>query len=151
VRVTNSFGTALSNQATLTVTSSGSGPIGYWAFDEGSGNTATDTSGNGRNGTITSPTWISGAVNSALSFNGTTSSVVTPAIPLGNAFSISAWVNPAATPQVAYARIAETQYNSGFYLGVNAAGNRYKLVVNTGAGATGACGAAYGCAEGGNV
>jgi hypothetical protein len=31
--------------------------IGYWSFNEGTGAIASDTSGNGNNGTITSATW----------------------------------------------------------------------------------------------
>ncbi len=50
---------------------------GHWPFDEGSGTTAADTSGNGNNGTlINNPAWTTGtpAIASnpaALSFNGT--------------------------------------------------------------------------------
>ena len=84
-----------------------------------------------------------------MSFNGATSGVVTPNIALGNTFSISAWVNPGVQSQ--WARIAETQYSPGFYLGVNGSGAQYKLMFNGGSGATGTCGLAYGCAEGGAV
>ena len=33
------------------------GLVGYWNFNEGSGNTVTDLSGNGNNGTINGATW----------------------------------------------------------------------------------------------
>ena len=85
---------------------------------------AHDSSGNGYNGTVNGATWVPGYLNSALSFNGATSYVVTGNIPLSNAFSISAWVNPAVTPQTPYGRIVETQYNQGFFLGVNATGGK---------------------------
>jgi len=132
-------------------TSTGDGLIGYWAFDEGVGTSAQDTSGAGHNGAVNSAHWTAGKVNSALALDGSTSSVVTSAIPLGNVFSLSVWVNPAVTTQTPYGRIAETQYNGGLYLGLNSTGTKYKLIVNTGSGATGTCGAAYGCAEGGIV
>ena len=126
-----------------------SGLIGYWNFDEGSGSIAHDTSGGGHNGTVNGAVWTTGKINTGLRFNGTTNSVITPAIALGGAFSVSAWVNPSVTPQVGYVRIAETYYASGFYLGTDTTGTKYKLIVNGGAGVTGFCG--YGCAEGGTI
>lgn len=45
--------------------------VGYWKFDEGSGNIAHDSSVFGNNGTlINGPTWTTGQVNNALSFDG---------------------------------------------------------------------------------
>jgi hypothetical protein len=151
-----SYNSATSSPVTVTVSNTVTGPptqglVGYWNFNEGSGTVAHDTSGNGYNGTVNGATWTSGKIGSALSFNGNTNDVVTSSIPLGSAFSISAWVNPAVTPQTAYARIAETQYNGGFYLGTNVNGSQYQFIVNTGSGATGSCGAAFGCAIGGTV
>ena len=125
------------------------GLIGYWNFDEGSGSIAHDTSGGGHNGTVNGAVWTTGKINTGLRFNGTTNSVITPAIALGGPFSVSAWVNPSVTPQVGYVRIAETYYASGFYLGTDTTGTKYKLIVNGGAGVTGSCG--YGCAEGGTI
>ncbi|MDP3015412.1 MAG: LamG domain-containing protein, partial [bacterium] len=47
------------------------GLVGYWKFDEGSGTAAGDSSGNNNIGTlINSPTWTSGKVSGALSFDG---------------------------------------------------------------------------------
>jgi hypothetical protein len=125
--------------------------IGYWPFDEGAGTTAADTSGSGYHGVITGANWTAGKVNTGLRLNGSTTSVVTPGISLGSSFSVSVWVNPAVLGQGAYVRIVETRYDGGLYLGMNAAGNKYKFIVNTGLGATGSCGASYGCAEGGTV
>ena len=147
---------ATSTAVTVTVSNSVSGPptqglIGYWNFDEGSGSVAHDTSGSGYNGTVTGATWTTGKINTGLSFNGSTSAVATAGIALGNTFSVSAWVNPAATTQGGYSRILETQYNGGLYLGVDGSGTKYKFIVNTGNGATGGCGSAYGCAEGGTI
>jgi hypothetical protein len=125
--------------------------VGHWRFDEGSGTFARNSSGHSYHGTVNGASWTTGKVNSALNFNGSTNHVVTPAIPLAGTFSISAWVNPAVTTQASYARIAETRYNGGFYLGTDFSSTKYKFIVNTGAGATGACGANFGCAEGGTV
>jgi hypothetical protein len=139
--------------ATIPVSTSGGsagGLIGYWPFDEGMGAIAADASGGGHDGTVNDASWIVGEKNSALTFNGSTSSVVTSAIALTSGFTVSAWVSPSG-PQTAYARITETQYNDGLYLGLNASGTQYKWIVNGGAGATGACGMYFGCAEGGAV
>ena len=129
----------------------GSGLLGYWPFDEDAGNVAHDASGNGHNANLTNTTWNTGIFNFALGFNGSNSLALTSAIPFINAFSISAWVNPAVTSQASYARIAETQVSSGLYLGVESTGTMYQFVVNGGTGATGTCGVQYGCAEGGSV
>ena len=44
--------------------------VGYWRFEEGSGTTASDSSGNGNNGTLTNtPTWTTGMFGSGLLFN----------------------------------------------------------------------------------
>lgn len=85
----------------------GGGLVFYLKFDEGSGDTATDYTGNGNNGTlVASPTWISGAGNVApvsfsndyaLSFNGSTQNVVIPttsALDGFSAFTISIWIYP---------------------------------------------------------
>ena len=126
-----------------------SGLIGYWNFDEGSGSIAHDTSGGGHDGTVNGAAWTTGKINTGLRFNGTTNSVSTPAIALSGAFSVSAWVNPSVIPQVGYVRIAETNYATGFYLGTDTTGTKYKLIVNGASGVTGSC--SYGCAEGGPI
>ena len=75
------------------------GLVGYWNFDEGSGSTAHDASGNGLDGTITGASWISGHVGSgALSFDGhgSTDHVSAPA-PFAtepDGFTMSAWFRP---------------------------------------------------------
>ena len=48
------------------------GLVAAYGFDEGSGTTVTDASGNGNAGTITSATWAAtGKYGEALQFNGT--------------------------------------------------------------------------------
>ncbi len=49
-----------------------SGLAGYWKLDENTGTTASDSSTNGNNGTLTSgPTWTTGQIGSAVDFDGT--------------------------------------------------------------------------------
>lgn len=51
------------------------GPVGWWKLDETVGSTAHDSSGNGHNGTLgtgtSAPTWTTGKLSNALSFDGT--------------------------------------------------------------------------------
>ena len=61
----------VSNKYPAALTGIGSGLVGYWKFDEGSGTTAADLSGSGNNGTLVNgPSWTQGQVNGALSFDG---------------------------------------------------------------------------------
>lgn len=75
--------------------------IGHWAFDEGTGTTAADSSGGGNDGSITDGIWGSDATRSSfLEFNGTTS-VVDPTFSLPvmsatNDFTWALWVNSQA-------------------------------------------------------
>jgi uncharacterized repeat protein (TIGR01451 family) len=49
----------------------GSGPLGHWKLDEGSGTLAADASGNGRSGVLVNgPAWVAGRIDQALSFDG---------------------------------------------------------------------------------
>src|SRR5215510_9249799 len=79
----------------------GSGLVAYWKFDEGSGTIVADSSGNGNNGTLVNgPVWTAGRVGNALYFDGVNDNVTVPdsnSLDLSSAFTLSAWVNPAAT------------------------------------------------------
>ena len=69
-----------------------------YAFDEGSGTTVTDASGNGNNGTVANGTWsTAGKFGGALSFNGTSSLVTVPnsaSLQLSSGMTLEAWVDP---------------------------------------------------------
>jgi hypothetical protein len=85
--------------STLAQGSTSTGPIAYYKLDETSGTTASDSSGNGKNGTITgTATWAAGKKNNALTLNGSNTYVSLPSgIVAGlTSFSFAAWVNPAA-------------------------------------------------------
>jgi hypothetical protein len=77
VSVTAAAG-SVSKSLSLTVTpptppnsSINSGLAGYWRFDEGSGSTTIDSSGNGNTGTLMGgPAWTTGISGGALQFNG---------------------------------------------------------------------------------
>ncbi|HEY2759087.1 MAG TPA: LamG domain-containing protein [Pirellulales bacterium] len=76
-------------------------PAAHWAFDEGTGTIAADTSGNGHTLTLsTGASWTAGNVGTgALSVNGTSSGVATavgPVVDTAGGFTVSAWVDIAS-------------------------------------------------------
>ena len=76
------------------------GLIGHWTFDQTSGTTAADTSGQNHNGVISNlngdnPGWTTGQIGGALTFRGPDGgdAVIVSGFPtLSNTFSVSAWV-----------------------------------------------------------
>jgi hypothetical protein len=84
---TTSTLTFITDKADLT-----SGLIGYWQFEEGSGITAADSSGAGRNGTLAGPIWTTGRSGRGLMFDGVNDYVSIPTFDVpGSAMTISAW------------------------------------------------------------
>ncbi len=72
-------------------------PVGQWNFEEGTGTTAKDTSGNNNNGTLTNgPTWAAGKMGTGITFYGLTDQVyVTNNISVTNG-TWEAWIKPGA-------------------------------------------------------
>ena len=69
--------------------------IAHYKFDEGTGSTATDATGNGYDGTISNATWTTGAEQGALAFDGSSSTVDIPGSLLDNMeeeITVSLWV-----------------------------------------------------------
>ncbi|MEE9452379.1 MAG: LamG domain-containing protein, partial [Gammaproteobacteria bacterium] len=103
----------------------GDGLVGCWEFDEGSGSTAGDCSGNGNHGTLVNgPIWGQGS----LTFDGIDDYVdcgSDNSLDITNEITISAWVNPASFP---------TNYNDivskkmAYYFAVDSSG-RLKVLL----------------------
>jgi hypothetical protein len=83
------------------------GLVGYWRFDENTGASAADLSGQGNNGTLkpsgNKPAWVAGRIGlSALTCNGNDNGISVPSSfrdelnPINN-ISVSAWVNVATS------------------------------------------------------
>jgi hypothetical protein len=93
-----------SNTATATTLSTISGLVAAYSFDEGTGTTVNDLSGNGNTGTISNATWTSSAkFGNALVFNGTNSVVTIPdsaSLHLSSGMTLEAWVNPSLVNSV---------------------------------------------------
>jgi hypothetical protein len=70
--------------------------IGEWNFEEGKGDTASDTSGNGNTGTLVNgPMWTTGKKDNALSFNGVNNYVGIGSLGISDEskpFTLEAWV-----------------------------------------------------------
>ncbi len=94
------------------------GLVASWTFDEGSGTTVLDTTGNGNNGTLDGATWTTGVTGSAVDLNGTSAKVViadkSGFSPQGS-FTVSAWINPRSFGGSGYGRIFDKgDASSGF-------------------------------------
>src|SRR3989344_1481411 len=72
-------------------------PVGFWKFDDGSGLTALDSSGNGNTGTLVSgPAWTVGQIGGALQFDGFDDyTLINSTFGLGNTnLTIAGWAKP---------------------------------------------------------
>lgn len=77
--------------------------VGLWHLDEGSGSTASDSSGNGNDGTLVGePNWVAGLFDNALDFDGVSDYVQVPDDPNLNIAegTWEAWINFGAIPSV---------------------------------------------------
>jgi methionine-rich copper-binding protein CopC len=85
--------------AVKSATTSTTGLVAAYGFNEGSGSTVTDSSGRGNNGTISGATWVNGLSGKALSFNGTSNWVTVAdsnSLDLTSGMTLEAWVKPSA-------------------------------------------------------
>jgi uncharacterized protein YjdB len=88
---------SINGSTSLTVTPQITGLVGHWTFDEGSGVTAGDSSGNGETATLVNGvSWVAGQIGTAVSANASSSQAVNiPAINLSgtNAVTVAFWLN----------------------------------------------------------
>ena len=98
VVVSNDFGSVESDLTEVMVKDAIlNGLVGWWKFDEGSGTVAYDSSGNGNDGNLTNgPTWATGKIGGALSFDGVNDYVDFGQKNLGvnSNLSVSYWFKP---------------------------------------------------------
>ncbi len=75
--------------------------VGWWKFDEGSGSTTADSSGNANHGSLHGPVqWTDGHDGKALKFTGPFNYVLvedSPELNPTDAITIAAWINPSWT------------------------------------------------------
>ena len=113
------------------------GLVAAYGFDENAGATATDASGNGRNGTLAGNAgWTAGRFGSAASLNGSTARVDLPG--LGTfykaGFTLEAWVKPrVAATDVTVLGTWVSGDGGGPMIWVDHLAGRYRLTLNKGA------------------
>lgn len=111
-------------------TASCDAPVAEWKFDENTGTTTNDTSGNGNIGTINSfseSSWSPGKKGSSLRFNGSNTYMTandSSSLDLSNSFTLSVWVNPLTMPSGGYYETIISKENSvggnsNYYLELN--------------------------------
>jgi len=88
------------------------GLVSHWKLDETSGTIATDSAGT-NNGTLTNgPTWVTGKLNNALSFDGT-NDYVNAGNPASltdiNVKTISAWIKLNSYGETSYGRVVDKE------------------------------------------
>jgi hypothetical protein len=109
------------------------GLVGHWAFDEGSGSTTTDSSGNSNNGVLlNSPTYAGGKVGShALDFGGDYDRVEIPDIPsldFGSGdFSVSFWFNSSQVVSSGHRLIGDMNSGTGFIIFRDSNGLKFQV------------------------
>ena len=98
--VSDGMSSTLSSIIPVTVSNTSSGLVAAYGFEEPSGSSATDSSGNGNHGALSGPTrTTAGRHGSALVFNGTNALVSIPdanSLDLTSAMTLEAWVFPTA-------------------------------------------------------
>ena len=134
----------LPSNAVWTPDSDIAGLAGYWKFDDASGTTAADSSGNGNTGTlVNSPKWIAGNTGDAVQLNGSSQYVNVPSssnFDFGQGdFTLSAWVNLSSAVPVGqtYSILEHGMTNSstpGFSLALSNTGGGTNVVFSIGAG-----------------
>jgi glucuronoarabinoxylan endo-1,4-beta-xylanase len=108
VRAKDAAGNYSAQSATLNATTIGNGLIAYWSFDETSGTSVADRSGNGNTGTLTSgAAFTSGKINNGVNLNGSGSWVNIPNKTLAGNFTLAAWVYLSGTISSADALIGQ--------------------------------------------
>jgi len=131
-------------QALIELEPNKDGLVGYWSFDEGSGNKVYDKSGNRNDGTLldanagngdgnTPPQWVSGKFGNALSFDGIDDYVDAgndASLNLGTIGTIEAWFKTSTTSQQSIFGKGGGWGLAGYYL-TTISGNHIRLHWNS--------------------
>ena len=118
-------------------TSATQGPIMWLKLDETSGTTATDSSGNGNDGTLTYMSgneWTAGQIDGALELDGSNDYVNVgdaASLDITDAITVTAWIKPNAS-QSGYKRLIEKHYASSWYFGYSSGANGLSTYINGG-------------------
>ena len=113
------------------------GPVGFWHFDEGSGTTTADASGNGNTGTLVNGvTWTTTAHSGrALSFDGNDDYVIVydsghPELDLTDQLTITAWIRLNGWGEGTFGRIIDKNYDNTYMFYVRSASSSTSLGID---------------------
>ena len=108
------------------------GLVGWWKLDETEGTLASDSSGNGHNGTLLNgPTWTTGQLSGALSFDGTNDQVTcadSPALRISGEMTIAFWMKKSAESKDASFVVGKGNIKVRNYIIWEEAGNDRRLL-----------------------
>ena len=108
VRAKDAAGNNSAQSSSVNATTIGNGLIAYWSFDETSGTSVADRSGNGNTGTLTGgASFTTGKINNGVNLNGSGSWVNIPNKTLTGNFTLAGWVNLTGTINSADALIGQ--------------------------------------------
>lgn len=103
-----------------------SGPVGWWKLDDGTGNSAADSSGAGNTGTlVNNPTWSGGVLGGGMNFNGSNQRVSIPdnnSLDLTNQITIAAWIKPGKKDTQYPIKKARSDSINGYELSLSSSG-----------------------------
>jgi Concanavalin A-like lectin/glucanases superfamily len=104
------------------------GLVAAYSFNEGTGGTLTDVSGNGNTGTVVGATWTTqGKFGGALTFDGVNDVVLvndSPSLDLGTAMTLEAWVYPVVSPS-GWRAVIQKQVDAYFLHAGSSSVNRF--------------------------
>ena len=137
---------AQSYTATYSLASPPTGLMGAWGFNEGSGTTTADASGNGNTATLVNgPTWVTGKYGKGLSFdqsNDYLSLANSSSLDIsGNAMTMSMWIDPGSVSgdSTVLGKFWNAGMTSPFYqYGLELSNGKPQFYIGTAAGLTGA-------------
>jgi hypothetical protein len=100
--------------------------VGSWLFEEGTGTSVADSSGNGNNGSfVGAPTWTTGVIGGGLSFDGISDHVLIPDAPsldLTDAMTVAAWIRPNQQATQYLVKKASSDTVDGYELSLSTSG-----------------------------
>jgi flagellin-like protein len=91
--------------------------VGYWKFDEGSGNIAYDSSGNGNDGILVNgPAWVDGKYGKALNFSGSNYVNISSSVGSISAVTAEAWIRKQADYMSFGGIVINTNWSYGIWI-----------------------------------
>jgi Concanavalin A-like lectin/glucanases superfamily len=134
--------TAQSYTATYVAAAPPTGLVGAWGFNEGSGTTTADASGNANTATLVNgPAWVAGKYGNGLSFdqvNDHLSVASSPSLDIaGSAITMSMWINPGSVTgdSVVLGKFWNAGMTSPYYqYGLELSSGRPNLYIGTASG-----------------